>query len=871
MSRSFLHPLFVMPVLLLMALIGFFVVVGQRIEKNDEAIRLVLTDDIPYIVSSVQESIWGLSYELEAYANGKTTSEQRALIAELFLDLKNRVRGLDEFHKTNREESEVYKEQLPLLINLKASIEQTNAQLENADLQPSSAREMSERLISLSKTLAKFNNDIKILHKEDMNALLENIRLEEKRRVALLALIILTGFILTFFLLRKEQNQSRNTEKISATEPSNTLFAAALQSTRVGVLIRNVKQQEQPVVFVNKAFSDITGYTMADTAMMSPGFLAGWQTDLKTLDAFNKAIHQSEPAVFNFLSYRKDGTSFWSEWYISPVVDRHGQTTHYVNFLTDMTQQRQTEEALLAAKEQAEHASAVKSNFLAMMSHEIRTPINGLLGVLNLLNDTTLNNEQKKLLITALTSGQALHEIINDILDYAKIEAGRINIAPEPFSLREMLQEIMDVSRPLVAEKKIELRLQVQDGAPRCLKGDAGRIRQVLLNFMSNAIKFTQKGHIDLKVLHLMTQVRDGFPVSLLRFEVVDTGIGISAGDQERLFREFSQVEHPLTRRFGGTGLGLAISLRLVRLMNGEIGVESKPKEGSKFWFVLPLSVAEESTLPPPQRAEARDSVPLPFPSSKRLLLVEDNETNRMVTCRYLQKAGFDPDLAETGGEAVIKASSAPYDLILMDISMPEMDGLEATRRIRALGGWAAEVPIIALTAHVMPGDRERCLAAGMNGHLRKPVSYETLVQTLKDWLKSPAELIDKEKINRAHTENAAVIMDETVIQTLADDLGVPVMMRITEVFLNDFDRRIADWQPQEGNDDLESIQKKAHPLKSSSANCGLKRFAALMANLETAAQIGDQQRVAMLLKDVDSAYREGRQALIATRARYSS
>jgi len=691
--------------------------------------------------------------------------------------------------------------------------------------------------------------------------------------MTLFAFIALSGFVLIAFFLQFACCFRRNADQARAAEHYNALFAAALQSTRVGVLIRNAQTPEQPVLFINHAFTDITGYAEGDTVCRGSDFLFGWGTDKATITSFKKALQERQPATFDLLAYRKDGTPFWSEWHVSPVANKEGEVTHYVSLLTDISALRQTQEALLLAKEQAERASAVKTDFLAMMSHEIRTPASGVLGVLDLLADAPLDSEQRKLLDIAMASGRALHNIINDILDYAKIEAGKIVITGEPFSLRALLREVVDVTEPAAAGKNLLLLLDMPDDVPDGLVGDAGRIRQILLNLMTNAIKFTGCGQVALRVTNLLNQGDKDDPVALLRFEVIDTGIGIHAADQDKLFLEFSQIDPSFSRRFSGTGLGLAITRRLVKLLEGEIGVESKPGQGSKFWFVLPLRLCAVPLVAAPQKA----SHPLSLATAEekteaRLLLVEDNDTNLLVASRYLLKAGHNADQARTGAEAVKMAQAQAYDLIFMDISMPDMDGLEATRRIRALGGWAAHVPIIALTAHVMSGDRERCLEAGMNDHLKKPLDYNEVVRTLTRWLIVRDKKTKKEFIESADESVASPpfmqkpVIDPGALQRLVEELGQGTALKIVQTFLGDFDRRIGCLQVNGTMPENATILAEAHTLKSASANCGLMRFSSLMAALESAAAAGDSGLTLSLLGQVTPAAIAAREVLIQAR-----
>jgi len=425
-----------------------------------------------------------------------------------------------------------------------------------------------------------------------------------------------------------------------------------------------------------------------------------------------------------------DGKKVLLETLKTPYKNPEGKLMGILGISRDITERKKAEEELRQAKERAEAASRAKSEFLANMSHEIRTPMNSILGMTELLLETPLGEEQHSFAETVLKSGESLLEILNDILDFSKIEAGKMELHLKDFNLSALLEDIAVVTRKNAERKGLLFSTSLSSEVPLFLRGDPGRLRQILMNLTSNATKFTPQGEVHMGV-SLKHQDEGSAEI---RFSVKDTGIGIPPEKMESLFEKFSQVDASSTRRYGGTGLGLAISRQLVEIMEGSMGAKSQPEKGSEFWFIIPL----EKQPPGSCRDELDYSreAPLPrFEGTFQVLLVEDNEINRKVALRMLANMGVGAHAATNGKKALAAVKQHHYDLVLMDCQMPVMDGYDATREIRALGGDAGALPIVAMTAHAMQGDREKCLEAGMDDYITKPISRTSLGKVLERWL----------------------------------------------------------------------------------------------------------------------------------------
>jgi PAS domain S-box-containing protein len=462
------------------------------------------------------------------------------------------------------------------------------------------------------------------------------------------------------------------------------------------------------------------------------------EEDQESVHQRSLEIHAARLAFRNFEHrvLRADGTPRWLSISGVPIYDAAGQVTGYRGASLDITKHREYERELVLQKEAAEAADRAKSNFLAMMSHEIRTPLNSVLGFADLVLDSPLNPSQREHLETIKGSGDALLVLLNDILDFSKIESGRMEVEIRPTDLPRCIGEVLDLYRLSAAAKGLKLTTGIAAEVPRHLLTDWSRLRQILVNLVGNAVKFTSEGEVHVTASRLP---RTGESVARIRIEVSDTGIGISAEQRQRLFKPFSQADSSTTRRFGGTGLGLAISRRLATLLDGDLGLLDRNGSGSSFYVDLPALVPTEQEL---QTMAHEPEAELFFLEPRehfdgrapRVLVVDDNTLNRRLTTHLLDQLGAETETAANAPECFEKLASANFDLVLMDVQMPVMDGLDATRHIRSLG---SAIPIIALTADAMVGDRERCLEAGMNDYLTKPLRREELSRVLHSFAAS--------------------------------------------------------------------------------------------------------------------------------------
>ena len=567
----------------------------------------------------------------------------------------------------------------------------------------------------------------------------------EKKRMLLVVLpsmlLIVTASLLLYRHQRRVQAERIETERSEYERFVSTVFDTVAEA----VLATDA---EARIVLVNPALSRITGYAPEELLGRTPSIFSTGLHDRAFYSQIWSTLKQTGFWAGELHNRRKDG-KLWIVWVsISQVCDADGQVTHYVAGYSDITERKQMEESLRTAKELAESATRAKSEFLASMSHEIRTPMNGVIGMTELLLDTRLDEEQQKYARTIRNCGENLLEIINGILDFSKIEARRLALEESPFDLRTTVAETLEILTPKAVEKGLKITTQVDPAVPPNVTGDEGRLRQILMNLVGNAIKFTEKGFVAVTAELSASEAEE----LLIRFKIRDSGSGIAADRIDAIFEPFTQADGSTTRKFGGTGLGLAICKQLCQLMGGDIGVESEAGHGSTFWFTARFRQIAATVEKAEQTAPAEGLKTFATDdngakrqlsdnnvrqSTAKILLAEDNPVNQAVALGVLKKLGYQADVAKNGLEALAALSRTPYHLVLMDCQMPEMDGFEAASAIRSATADVLDptVPIIAMTANAMQGDRELCLKAGMSDYLSKPVRQDLLKQMLEKWL----------------------------------------------------------------------------------------------------------------------------------------
>ena len=569
--------------------------------------------------------------------------------------------------------------------------------------------------------------------------------------------------------------------------------------------------------YISPSCAHILGYTTSEmtgalvTDFIHPDDVAPTLAGFKML--VEGALRSDRKIEYRFR--HKTGAWLWLEANPTVVFDEAGKPRELVDVVRDITDRKRMEVEALAAKAQAEQAANAKGEFLASMSHEIRTPLNSIVGFSEIiLNRNDLSADVKRQVGLIRTASDSLLSIVNDVLDFSKIEEGKLQITPAAFNLAQLVDSSVAIIKGVADAKRLQVRALIDPAVPADVVGDDQRLRQVLLNLLNNAVKFTYKGFVQLDV----TCIEAGNSQRHLKFSVSDTGVGIPSNKQDLLFKRFSQVDGSISREFGGSGLGLAICKRLVELMNGEIGFDSHTGAGSTFWFAFPLVVPEDG--PPksePAIASGRTK------GDRRILLVEDLEVNREIATAILSNSGYQVDAVPDGADAISAVKSGKYDLVLMDVQMPGMDGITATKILRALPLPLGGIPIIAMTANVLPDQIDGFIKAGMNGHVGKPFKPAKLIDTIET------------HIGFVETESrgtSAVTRNE---EPAIDQLRGLISAEQLDALLKMLARRLDHFQSRHATTDQRALQEEAHRLASSAGLLGFRELSETCAQLDAA------------------------------------
>ena len=654
----------------------------------------------------------------------------------------------------------------------------------------------------------------------------------------LLALVVLLGALL--ILYRKVQNRSTEIQTTSAR------LKAIISTSLDAILVVN---REGRVLDYNGAAETIFGYGRGEV-------LGERMSDLVVPD-HHRAAHEAGMARYNrtgvarvvgkgriqLEAKRKSGEVFPVEMSISSAED--GEV--FISFLRDISSRKAAEQALMKARDDALSGEKAKAELLAVMSHEMRTPLNGLLGTMELLNLTELSDRQRRYLGTMQASGDILLHHVNDVLDIARLDAGATTINLSCFDAGALLDEVASSLEVMAGATGNTLTACCLTGGLDAVMGDPRRLRQVLLNLVGNAAKFTHNGEIALEAERLKG-------ADTVEFRVTDTGIGIADKDQERVFDDFVTLDTSFGREAGGTGLGLAITRRLIHAMGGEIGLESEPGEGSLFWVRLPLPRAS-TTLAPAAQPMPPSASRASRPAGQSVLVVEDNAVNRTIAREMLERLGATVTEARDGVEGVALAGARRFDLILMDISMPRMDGVDATKAIRSGGGASSAARIAALTAHALPDDLARFTAAGMERALLKPVT-----------LRSLSDVLDGPTLEATVPTPGAGggLIDEDILSEVRDHLGAVRTADALHAFISEADETFVRLEARVGESTpLAEVAARVHRLGGSAAIFGVSRLHCLLKEAETAAKGGDVARLSGAIETARASWADHRRAVL--------
>jgi PAS domain S-box-containing protein len=656
---------------------------------------------------------------------------------------------------------------------------------------------------------------------------------------------MLASIIVLIITVRRQSRLELKYDRLQSThKTSETELEKLLMIARETVNSIIIADKNGIIEWVNESFTRNTGYSLEDIRGTSGETLRkNMKTPLGDPKFFENFKKSKEVIKYETLNFKKNGTPIWVLTHITPIFDENGELKKLIAIDSDITERKKTEDELKLAKEYAEKSEKIKEEFLMNMSHEIRTPMNAVIGMSNLLLHTNPSEKQKKYINAIRTAGDNLLNIINDILDFSKIEAGKMDIVNDDFNIRQLIQNVIETVRFKTDEKGLELLTDIAPNVPEILVGDPYRLNQILMNLVGNAIKFTQQGSITIKA-----EIVELFDDEIkLCFEVKDTGIGIPEDKLNVIFDSFTQASSDTTRKYGGTGLGLTIVKKLAKLMYGYVDVESTIGKGSNFKVFLPYS-----TNPEKIKQIKKHNIKVEIPENIDfidILIAEDNEFNQIVAKESLENfsSKFRIDIASNGKIAIEKLNKKNYDLILMDIQMPEIDGFEATKNIRKRTDDKKNIPIVAMTAHAMTQDIEKSFKVGMDDYISKPFKTNVLVDKILKQLKIKKvfenaefeqKVEDKEhKKNEIENTNFKIIKNETVSDLTylkqfsnGDEERV---LKYINIYLKTAPTELLNMLNGLQTEQFDNIYRAAHSLKPQMTYMGIKSMENLIREIE--------------------------------------
>lgn len=569
--------------------------------------------------------------------------------------------------------------------------------------------------------------------------------------------------------------------------------------------------------YFNQTFYEYTGLTEGQA--IDDGWIEAIHPEdrARYFEIYEKSFQKRVPYRAEFRLRHFDGYYRWVLGVARPRYSGTGEFLGYMGSTIDIHSQKEMMKVLEQTTQKALLSEKAERKFVTNMSHEIRTPITGILGMADLMSELNMPSEAKDYLTDIQISAKNLLELVNNVLDFSKIQSGKMSVELASFDLHEKLNEVVKPFFFFANQRKMGLVVRIAPEVPHYIRSSPSKIGQVLTNFLGNAHKFTHQGGITVAV----DMIRRTADEAILKFSVKDTGIGIPRERLVEIFQPFVQGDSSVTRKYGGTGLGLTICKEFVENLKGEIGVNSNEGDGSTFWFTIPVEIVSDKEVE--AREVAGSSEKDKIQQKARLLLVEDNLINQKIAVKLLQGRGHHVEVANDGAEALKKLKESAFDLVLMDCQMPIMDGYQATREIREK--LRSEIPVIAMTAHALKGDREKCLAAGMNDYLTKPLDKEQLFQTIEQWLNYKKPKSDDPMSSR--------------LQLLEEEHGTDLLKELIELFLTDYSPKMTALEKAARTGDVNQVKYFAHLFRSGSANLGAQRLAELCLTLEeTAGQL---------------------------------